>query len=193
MLTAPGQLDMLNTVLGSEMMDRFLEGNLFLLFSVFGAGLYRETRLHLILFAWKPGENILRMVASYPNPVLLPHRSNIALFFVAYHFNNDILPSISCLLTQTVNQPIAWQQRNVLWNVDVQLKTTCWSSSLQIVVDSSKKMSSEQQLHGGKCPAGVRDQRKATVTQITSGYSQALQNWISERTTNPTSKQFMDT
>lgn len=107
MLTAPGQLDMLNTVLGSEMMDRFLEGNVFLFFSVFGAGLYRETRLHLMLFAWKPGENILRMVASYPNPVLLPHRSNIVLFFVAYHFNKDILPSISCLLTQTVNQPIA--------------------------------------------------------------------------------------
>ncbi len=56
-----------------------------------------------------------------------------------------------------------------------------------------EKISSERQLCGRKCLVDVkgqrrmgrlvRDDRKATVTQITTLYNQGMQNTISERTT----------
>ncbi len=62
-----------------------------------------------------------------------------------------------------------------------------------------EKISSEQQLCGQKCLVAVRgqrrmsrlvrDDRKATVTQITTCYNQGMQNTISERTTRRTLKQ----
>ncbi len=58
-------------------------------------------------------------------------------------------------------------------------------------------ISSERQLCGWKCLVDVRgdigrlirDDRKATVTQITTCYNQGMQNTISERTTHRTLKQ----
>ncbi len=62
-----------------------------------------------------------------------------------------------------------------------------------------EKISSEQQLCGQKCLVDVRgqrrmgrlvrDDRKATVTQITTRYNQGMQNTISENTTRRTLKQ----
>ncbi len=62
-----------------------------------------------------------------------------------------------------------------------------------------EKISSERQLCGRKCLVDVRGQRrmgrlvrndwKATVTQITTRYNQGMQNTISERTTHRTQKQ----
>ncbi len=60
-----------------------------------------------------------------------------------------------------------------------------------------EKISSELQLCGRKCrvmsevrrECAVRDDRKATVTQITTCYYQGMQNTISERTTRRTLKQ----
>ncbi len=60
-----------------------------------------------------------------------------------------------------------------------------------------KKISSEWQLYGQKMPCWcqgrmgrlVRDDRKATVTQITTRYNQCMQNTIFERTTRRTLKQ----
>ncbi len=62
-----------------------------------------------------------------------------------------------------------------------------------------EKISSERQLCGRKCLVDVRDQRrmgrlvkddrKATVTQITTRYNQGMQNTISEHTTRRTLKQ----
>ncbi len=62
-----------------------------------------------------------------------------------------------------------------------------------------EKISSERQLCGRKCLVDVRgqrrmdrlvrDDRKTTVTQITTRYNQDLQNTISERTTRRTLKQ----
>ncbi len=62
-----------------------------------------------------------------------------------------------------------------------------------------EKISSEQHLCGRKCLVDVRgqrrmgrlvrDDRKATVTQITTRYNQCLQNIISEHTTRRTLKQ----
>ncbi len=62
-----------------------------------------------------------------------------------------------------------------------------------------EKISSERQLCGRKCLVDVRgqrrmgrlvrDDRKATVTQITARYNQVMQNTISERTTHRTLKQ----
>ncbi len=62
-----------------------------------------------------------------------------------------------------------------------------------------EKLSSERQLCGRKCLVDVRgqrrmgrlvrDDRKATVTQITKWYNQGIQNTISERTTPRTLKQ----
>ncbi len=62
-----------------------------------------------------------------------------------------------------------------------------------------EKISSEQQLCGRKCLVDVRgqkrmgrlvrDDRKATVTQITTRYNQGMQNTISEHTTRQTLKQ----
>ncbi len=62
-----------------------------------------------------------------------------------------------------------------------------------------EKISSERQLCGRKCLVDVRgqrrmvrlvrDDRKATVTQITTRYNQAMQNTISERTTRRILKQ----
>ncbi len=62
-----------------------------------------------------------------------------------------------------------------------------------------EKISSEQQFCGRKCLVNVRGQgrmgrliredRKATVTQITTRYNQGMQNTISERTTHWTLKQ----
>ncbi len=61
------------------------------------------------------------------------------------------------------------------------------------------KISSERQFCGRKCLVNVRgqrrtgrldrDDRKATVTQITTRYNQGMQNTISERTTHRTLKQ----
>ncbi len=58
------------------------------------------------------------------------------------------------------------------------------------------KISSERQLCGRKCLVDVRDQRrmgrddrKATVTKVTTRYNQGMQNTISERTTRRTLKQ----
>ncbi len=62
-----------------------------------------------------------------------------------------------------------------------------------------EKISSERQLCGRKCLVDVRgqrrmgrlvrDDRKATVTQITTRYNRGIQNTISERTTHQTLKQ----
>ncbi len=62
-----------------------------------------------------------------------------------------------------------------------------------------EKISSERQLCGRKCLVDVRgqrrmgrlvrDDRKATVTQITTSYNQGMQNTISEHTTRQTLKQ----
>ncbi len=62
-----------------------------------------------------------------------------------------------------------------------------------------EKISSERQLCGQKCLVDARgqrrmgrqarDDRKATVTQITTRYNQGMQNTISERTTHRTLKQ----
>ncbi len=62
-----------------------------------------------------------------------------------------------------------------------------------------KNISSERQLCGQKCVVDVRgqrrmgrlvrDDRKATVTQITTRYNQGMQNIISEHTTRRTLKQ----
>ncbi len=62
-----------------------------------------------------------------------------------------------------------------------------------------EKISSERQLWGWKCLVDVRgqrrldrlvrDDRKATVTQITTRYNQGMQNTISEHTTHRTLKQ----
>ncbi len=62
-----------------------------------------------------------------------------------------------------------------------------------------EKISSERQLCGQKCLVDVRgqrrmdrlvrDDRKATVTQITTHYNQSMQNTISEHTTRWTLKQ----
>jgi len=62
-----------------------------------------------------------------------------------------------------------------------------------------EKISSERQLCGRKCPVDVRgqrrmgrlvrDDRKTTVTQITTRYNQDIQNTISEHTTRQTLKQ----
>ncbi len=62
-----------------------------------------------------------------------------------------------------------------------------------------EKISSERQLCGWKCLVDVRgqrrmdrlvrDDRKATVTQITTRYNQGIQNTISERTTHRTLNQ----
>ncbi len=62
-----------------------------------------------------------------------------------------------------------------------------------------EKISSERQLCGWKCLVDVRgqrrmgrlvrDDRKTTVTQITTRYNQDLQNTISEHTTHQTLKQ----
>ncbi len=62
-----------------------------------------------------------------------------------------------------------------------------------------EKISSERQLFGRKCLVDVRgqrrmgrlvrDDRKASLTQITTRYNQGMQNTISERTTHRTLKQ----
>ncbi len=67
----------------------------------------------------------------------------------------------------------------------------------------NEKISSERQLCERKCLVDVRgqrrmgrlvrDDRKATVTQITTRYNQCMQNTISERTTRRTLKQMATT
>ncbi len=64
-----------------------------------------------------------------------------------------------------------------------------------------EKLSSEHQLCGRKCLVDVRgqrrmgrlvrDDRKTTVTQITTRYNQGMQNTISEHTTHRTLKQMV--
>ncbi len=80
----------------------------------------------------------------------------------------------------------------------------CWSTGATISKvyrewSEKEKISSVRQLYGRKCLVDVRgqrrmgrlvrDDRKATVTQITSRYNQGMQNTISERTTRQTLKQ----
>ena len=76
-------------------------------------------------------------------------------------------------------------------------------AGLSISKTADLLVSSEQQLCGRKCLVDVRgrrrmgrvvgDDRKATVTQITTRYNQGMQNTISERTTRPTWKQMKTT
>ncbi len=71
--------------------------------------------------------------------------------------------------------------------------------SLVFTENEKEKISSERQLCGWKCLVDVRgqrrmdrlvrDDRKATVTQINTRYNQDLQNIISEHTTRRTLKQ----
>ncbi len=68
-----------------------------------------------------------------------------------------------------------------------------------LISQSQEKISSKWQLCGWKCLVDVRgqrrmgglvrDDRKATVTQITTRYNQGMQNIISEHTTRRTLKQ----
>ncbi len=72
-------------------------------------------------------------------------------------------------------------------------------SRVYIEWSEKEKISSERQLSGRKCLVDVRgqrrmnrlviDDRKATVTQITTRYNQGMQNTISECTTRRTLKQ----
>ncbi len=64
---------------------------------------------------------------------------------------------------------MVWKGENILWAAVVWPKIPCWC-----------------QRRMGRL---VRDDRKATVTQITTSYKQGLQNTISERTTRRTLKQ----
>ncbi len=73
------------------------------------------------------------------------------------------------------------------------------SLGLTEIGQKKEKISSERQLCGRKCLVDVRgqrrmgrlirDDRKATVTQITARYNQVMQNTISEHTTRRTLKQ----
>ncbi len=73
------------------------------------------------------------------------------------------------------------------------------SLGLTEIGQKKEKISSERQLCGRKCLVDVRgqrrmgrlirDDRKATVTQITARYNQVMQNTISEHTTRQTLKQ----
>ncbi len=82
----------------------------------------------------------------------------------------------------------------------------CWSTDSHTTISrvyrewcEKEKISSERQLCGRKCLVDVRvqrrmdrlvrDDRKTTVTQITTRYNQDLQNTISEHTTRQTLKQ----
>ncbi len=62
-----------------------------------------------------------------------------------------------------------WKRSNILWAAVVWMKRPCWC-----------------QRRMGRL---VRDDRKATVSQITTRYNQGMQNTISERTTRRTLKQ----
>ncbi len=72
-------------------------------------------------------------------------------------------------------------------------------TTISRVYREKEKISSERQLCGRKCLVDVRgqrrmgrlvrDDRKATVTQITTRYNQDMQNTISEHTTRRTLKQ----
>ncbi len=72
-------------------------------------------------------------------------------------------------------------------------------SRVYIEWSEKEKISSERQLCGRKCLVDVRDQRrmgrlvrddrKATVTQVTTRYNKGMQNTISEHTTRRTLKQ----
>ncbi len=73
-----------------------------------------------------------------------------------------------------------------------------WDFQAQPSLGFTEKISSERQLCGRKCLVDVRgqrrmgrlvrDDRKATVTQITTHYNQGMQNSISEHTTRRTLK-----
>ncbi len=64
---------------------------------------------------------------------------------------------------------MVWKRENIQWAAVVWMKMSCWC-----------------QRRMGRL---VRDDRKATVTQITTRYNQDLQNTISEHTTRRTLKQ----
>ncbi len=64
---------------------------------------------------------------------------------------------------------MVWKRENIQWAAVVWMKMPCWC-----------------QRRMGRL---VRDDRKATVTQITTRYNQDLQNTISEHTTHQTLKQ----
>ncbi len=133
--------------------------------------------------------------------------------YIYIHSPATLLGTPVQLLGNTNCKPIRWQQLNAFRHLDV-VKTTCWSSnrcwstgdfhaqpSLGFTENGIKKekISSERQLCEQKCLVDVRgqrrmgrlvrDDRKATVTQIITCYNQAMQNTISERTTRRTLKQ----
>ncbi len=92
-----------------------------------------------------------------------------------------------------VFQKLVFQKLLIYWDFHAQ-------PSLGFTENGQKqKISSKQQLCGWKCLVDVRgqrrmgrlvrDDRKATVTQITTHYNQGMQNTISEHTTHRTLKQ----
>ncbi len=66
---------------------------------------------------------------------------------------------------------MVWKRENIQWAAVVWMKMPCWCQRSE---------------ENGQT---VRDDRKATVTQITTRYNQDLQNTISEHTTRRTLKQ----
>ncbi len=64
---------------------------------------------------------------------------------------------------------MVWKIENIQWAAVVWMKMPCWCQRRMV--------------------RPVRDDRKATVTQITPHYNQGMQNTISERTTRRTLKQ----
>ncbi len=85
-------------------------------------------------------------------------------------------------------------QKLLIWDFHTQPSLGFTANGLK-----KEKISSERQLCGWKCLVDVRgqrrmdrlvrDDRKATVAQITTRYNQDLQNTISEHTTHRTLKQ----
>ncbi len=88
---------------------------------------------------------------------------------------------------------------DLIFNDIKQLWFSHTTISIRFTENGIEKISTEQQLCGRKCLVDVRgqrrinrlvrDDRKATVTQITTRYKQGMQNTISERTTRRTLKQ----
>ncbi len=133
--------------------------------------------------------------------------------YIYIHSPATLLGAPVQLLGNTNCKPIRWQQLNAFRHLDV-VKTTCWSSnrcwstgdfhaqpSLGFTENGPKKR--KYPVSGScvnkKCLVDVRGQRrmgrlvrddkKATVTQITNRYNICRQNTISEHTTCRTLKQ----
>ncbi len=133
--------------------------------SLSSQSLLKEEFTQLLIFSFSCG---LQTPMTY-NSVWASMFIYIYIYIYTHISETANLLGFSHTTISRVLQRMVWKRENIQWATVVWTKMPCWCQRRMVRL--------------------VRDDRKATVTQITTRYNQHMQNTISERTTRRTLKQ----